>query len=154
MNGVITTILGVILGACITYFFAIALAKRNDFKRAAFLFRRAFEDEILALQECSGEQVFDILEKARPKHRSAVFEFRWFLKSKDIKRFDLAWKEYYYAPGEQKMRYLEQYSDKIRSNVPRGERRSLAIKRINNLLSFADPKESFFHKISSKTNPY
>lgn len=109
-------IVGVLLGAWITYRFSLTLSQRAEKHRAGLKLRDAFKAEILALNPAHhaiDEDLPAFLEKAFDKHESAVYDFSFFLKTEGKTAFYKAWQEYYChkdAQNENTVPFLEQYS--------------------------------------------
>lgn len=100
--GVGGTVLGVLLGAWLTYRFAMSLAESGALRLAGIKLREAFAPEIAKFSHPERVHPFassNILEAAFEKHQAAVNEFRLYLKSHQLDGFDRAWQDYYYAPG-------------------------------------------------------
>ena len=140
--GVLSTILGVLLGAYVTYYFSLELTKRQLFNQAATRLRAAFTDELTKLTTTLDDP-HDILKNAATKHVAAGFEFRWVLTEKDVERFDQAWQKYYCAEQDPRLPYLEKYSkhlSKEQSGIPKQERKRVAVDRIEAIIKLAQMK--------------
>lgn len=151
--GAIVGVCSAIIGAVATYFFSKKLIRQthrntleivqiNEYNRAAYEFRAAFDEEIALIQsrtKGSSPDTDEILEAAFQKHLMAVNEFRRFLLSKDISAFNKAWDAYHTVNGEH---YLKQYAEEHTGfhNKYAREPHLAAIERIETLLSFAKPK--------------
>ena len=140
--GIIGTISGAIIGALITYFALTWIAKRQEFNRAAAIFRSAFIEEQRLLDPHStadrvGKSTYDILESAINRHEIAMIRFRPYLRDSERIAFARAWEAYCYHEQTDRP-FLEQYFDK--NLKEKEEKRKLALERIEKLLEFAKPK--------------
>ncbi len=139
----IFTIIGVTLGAFITYFFSIKISKRQEFNKAASSFRKAFTKEIRLLSSpyTEGNEIaIDIIRKAIVRHENAAILFRDYLGSKNIPCFNKAWSKYsepnkYKVPSEAFIEYDSLGNKEKEDNI-----RMCIIHRINELLKFAKVK--------------
>lgn len=98
------TLLGVLLGAWLTYRFAAVLANDAAKRFAGVKLREAFAPELAKFSQPDRLNMIisiDILENAFDKHQIAVNEFRFYLTGKELKAFDRAWRDYYCAPDNQ-----------------------------------------------------
>jgi hypothetical protein len=98
------TILGVITGAFITYYFALKLADRNARREAGRRLREAFAPALAVLHPTSGDadaraHTDKMLADAFPKHRAAITEFGFYLSAKEREEFEEAWRKYYEVGG-------------------------------------------------------
>ena len=117
-----------ILGACITYFFALQLAKKNACREAGRRLREAFAPELAVLHPTSGDadaraHTDKVLAEAFPKHREAITEFRFYLSAKEREEFEEAWRKYYEVGGS--VRFFD-YMPGLRSET-RGANGELVI---------------------------
>jgi hypothetical protein len=116
-------------------YFSIAKNRRKTFYLAAKKFRIAFTDGIHDLSQGKGD-AFEILRRSSREQEKAYIQFRAFLQGKALRRFDEAWREYHGYGGENPHPFLEQYSAAGNVGLAK-EKRSLALRRIQNLFSFA-----------------
>lgn len=143
--GVAGTIAGALIGAWITYRFALSLSQVAAEREAIIKFRAAFKEELLALDTALTENYIDtcdLLKAAFEKHRLAVFDFRPFLKGKRQEEFDQAWRNYYGYDDDQnvKLEFLLKYSGKGYGGEESRNRRAVAVANIEKLLEFAKHK--------------
>jgi len=151
--GVLGTVLGVLLGGPVTYYYAkvlvqtthrnaIELLRQQDFSNSCFFFINAFMDELNLLELTSKDAYVDILRPAFPKHKTAVYIFRQAIHD-EAKRiaFDKTWEEYY-KNENQPISPLRQYSTQLPQSdgMPHEKRRPLAIAGIKALLKFTEEK--------------
>lgn len=145
MIGVGGTLAGALLGVWLGYRLSLSLANLSVKRDAAAKFRAAFKDELLALNPTLSRNTVDtctLLESAFDKHRSAVFDFKQYLKGAEKAQFEQAWQVYYRyedapdftIPG------FTQYSGVGCGLTEAKHRRLLAAQRIEKLLSFAEFK--------------
>ena len=114
---------------------AIALINRQDFIRAATIFKEAFIFEIHFLKHGDSPisslhgTAYDVLTKAYKTHRIAYERFR--IDIPEVKRhdFDKAWEEYLYPICDKATPLTDYISE---SDEP--EKRKLAYDKITNLL--------------------
>ena len=84
--GIGGTVVGALLGACLTYIFSLTLANKNAKRFAAMKLREAFGSEVAKLSHPEKLLVADssrILERSFEKHQVAVNEFKFFLKGQN-----------------------------------------------------------------------
>jgi hypothetical protein len=116
-------------------YLSIMRNRRKPFFLASRRFREAFIDEIQDLSQGKGD-AFEILRRSTPEQEEAYLQFRAFLQGKALRRFDEAWREYHGFGGENLHPFPEQYS--AAGNIALAkEKRALALRRIQNLCSFA-----------------
>ncbi len=120
----------------VSLFHSIRSDKRNPRFRASEKFHQALNDEISNLSQGKGD-ASAFLKNAFHKHENAYLDFRPYLSGKKLKQFDEAWKEYSGWSGEKTFRFPEQYSANGNWALA-GEKRALALRRIRNLISFAN----------------
>ena len=103
MDPAFATILGTILGALlagpVTYFFTKKMMQRQQFYKAASVFRSVFVDEIIICREIASEElgedlIGDVITSAIGKHERAMILFRPHLDNSLLVGFDKAWNEY------------------------------------------------------------
>ncbi len=128
-------IFGAILLACFGGFIAYRNNRLSRLAAAASAFRASFADILSSLRN-EREDAHQLLETAFKQHESAVVEFARFLGPIKRKRFLEEWKAYY-CHESANILFLEQYSGAGSSSGKREMRRNLAIKRIEQLLSYA-----------------
>ena len=148
--GVIGTCLGAIIGIVGTYLVAIRIAHRQDFNKAAAIFRSAFIEEKRLLSQrhtydvVTKKGVYDILKAAIIRHEKAMIRFREYLTEREKRCFDKAWKEYY-SEGEANY-CLCDYETKFDEKTGKPDLEfekglmKLALTRIDELLKFTKPK--------------
>jgi hypothetical protein len=116
-------------------YLSIMRNRRKFFFLASRRFREAFIDQIQDLSQGKGD-AFEILRRSSPKQEKAYLRFRAFLQGKALRRFDEAWREYHGYGGENPHPFPEQYSAAANFALAK-EKRALALRRIQNLFSFA-----------------
>ena len=134
-----------LLGFLIGHRLAIGRDKRNDFNKAASIFRDTFLPERLLLDirhapdASKSNSAMEIIEPAIPRHTEAMLRFidnlSWW---KQI-CFTRAWNKYahYKVKGEPDTPFLAMYfEDKWEGR----DTKELAIERIEKILKFAEPK--------------
>jgi len=126
--------------------YSIRRDKRNPRFRASEKFFQAFNDEINNLSQGKGD-AGEFLKNAGHKHKIAYMDFRRRLKGKKLSQFDEAWGEYFCCREENSLPFPEQYSAGGNLTLAR-EKRELALRRIRNLLSFAEKLRSPFLRYS------
>jgi hypothetical protein len=130
------TLLGVLVGAWLTYRFSLDLTKTNAKHFAAIKLREAFFPELANLKYFSQNftlgQSEKILEAAFEKHYIAVNEFRFYLEGDELEAFTQAWREYYGYPHEDRSNFGQYMAlpDMIKK----------AIDRIEAILAFTKEK--------------
>ena len=123
------------IAALIGGLFLLYVHRRNAYRMAAIKFRESFAESLSALRN-SNTCPFDILNPAFCAHEIAVHEFSRFLVF-NRKAFLRAWRQYAYHERQPNYPFLEQYSSKGQS-IGEGQRRqTLAIDRLEQLLSYA-----------------
>ena len=118
------------------------LEKRRNFNAIAERFRKAFADEVTALRY-TNEDPTNILSDSFIKHEAAVFELKHVLSRRKRKCFKKSWIEYnpgVQHPGNHEPPSMSQYFSMQSPGIDPEDVRTLAIKRIENLLRFAKPK--------------
>jgi hypothetical protein len=137
ISAIVGAILGGIIGIVGTVVGAIFTTNRQRRIEAGDRLRIAFHDELAALRTESGD-AHEILSSSFKKHLIAVTDFKYAISSKLRISFDKAWRDYYCDDGDTSQPFLEQYSEHIGSIEGARESRSLAIKRIEHILSFSN----------------
>jgi hypothetical protein len=132
--GGVFTIIGVLIGGFIGYYFSTRLINRQDFNKAATEFRNTFIVQINFLKynvnSGSGDtsNIGEYLKAYYVKSHLIAFEvFRNFLSVSERKAIDVVWTEYC---------NFKQYSDKNNQK----EARELALKNLDGVLKFAKHK--------------
>ena len=123
---------------------AIGRDKRNDFNKAADVFRNAFNETLLLLNPQSfidkqGEDTYSKLRKTIVQQEKAALEFSQILSKRKRKAFDRVWKEYCYDDNNQNTKSLVKYASHG-SAIKNQKARTVAFDRINKLMEFAKPK--------------
>lgn len=137
-------IIGVLLGAWITYRFALFLSRRAEKHSAALNLRQSFKDEFLALNPAHHIIEGDLpgfLENAFGKHEGAVFDFSFFLDAKTKTAFYKTWEEYYCHPdahNENTIPFFEQYSCRGLTIREIHDMKNLVKSRFEAILSFTE----------------
>ena len=147
-NPTVSAIFGAVIGALITYGSFILLSRRQSFNEAAGKFHASFVEAQRLLQENKtfditvpgGTRVKTILEGYIVEHERAMLIFRPYVPKRKLRGFDKAWRTYY----SQKNKYAEclseyDFVDDYDGN-DKGEKRKMALDRIDQLLKFATPK--------------
>jgi hypothetical protein len=137
--GVAGTIAGVLIGAWITYRFALKLSQMAAKREAAIKFRTTFAQERTRLKtydHMTKPDGGDIIGEAFPKHLIAADEFRDYLAAKDITAFNKAWEEY--DAGRKNGEYSHRFKDPKNTNPALPH--IVALQCIEKLLEFARPK--------------
>jgi hypothetical protein len=91
-------LVGAMVGGFVGHYLTKSRNAESRFNEAAAKFRDAFRGELLLLNTALTEGYKDpceLLKAGFEKHRIAVFDFRLFLKGKQRKNFDQAWRNYY-----------------------------------------------------------
>ncbi|HLA29262.1 MAG TPA: hypothetical protein VJZ49_15355 [Syntrophales bacterium] len=137
--GVGSAILGAIVGAWIGYRLSISLVHVTTRHNAASNLRKAFYDELAILNMSSLKDIdaCSMLEGAFKKHMIAFWELKSTLPKSKCVAFTQAWEEYYCYPGTGD-HHLEQYDTLTGGSEQRKGKRTLAIKRIEHILSFTE----------------
>lgn len=144
--GVGATIIGSLAGAWIGYRLSLSLAEIQAKRNAVLKLREAFKDEILALnpsQYALKEELPVFLNNAFYKHRSAIFDFAFFLPTKAKVGFYNAWHKYYChedCRNENSIPFLEQYSLQGKNIEEQHAIKQLVKNRIENILEFTTHK--------------
>lgn len=157
MQTFIGFILGVIattIGVFIAHILSKSRTKDDKFNEAAIRFRSAFIEEIRSLDDMfhgnavGNEALYEFLKSATAKHEKAMIEFRPFLKDKDRIKFDIAWSEYCYPDNQGvKGRPFIAYMGTPRADGSPIYDKIFVLKKINHLLSFANPSKGWFYKL-------
>jgi len=110
--GIVGTVVGTIFGGAIGYVTSNRLILKQHRIVAGQKLRVAFLKELSALKnkgKFNAESVRDVLEDAFSKHASAITEFQFSLRGKELAGFTKAWQEYYGYKGNGNDYYLNQY---------------------------------------------
>lgn len=128
LYGFFGTIIGVIIGASLAYFFGIKLQREQERRRAGAEFISAFVEEVKDLESIRIEaEPFHIFRSGISKHKQAAVYFSYFLGKSKRRRFNKDWDTYY------------SQADSYRCNSEkRKEYTELLLKRIKKLLEYAD----------------
>jgi hypothetical protein len=97
------TILGVLLGSLITFYFSLELAKRISRKDAGRRLREAFHIEQAAFDASALSErigIEEMLRAAWPRHHAAVSEMKFYLPPKKAAQLDEAWQKYHLLGGK------------------------------------------------------
>jgi len=131
--GIGGTVAGTVLGAFITYRFALRLNSNIEFNKAAAVFRAAFVEVMYWLRqgsEVEGRMIPQILTDAvLVDQEKAKLVFEPFLSKTELAGFNAAWDEY--------IGCRINYGGKTSS---RSEERQYCLGHIDRLLSYAAPK--------------
>ena len=94
MYGILGTILGVFLGAPITYIFAMKMFNHQRYMEASAKFKESFIDELIICRStCENDDqnsIISLLNQCASKHEKAIILFRPFIPSSKLKAFDQA----------------------------------------------------------------
>lgn len=139
------TLVGLLLGAWVGYYFSIRLMNRQEFNKAATNFRTSFIEEIRFIDrdyavDRAGKDIPEVLAAAADRHETALIIFKnGYLCENQRAEIEKVWKEY---TGEDKLmgkytfrQYATYGKPKDAENI-----RKRALSRIEKLLEFADPK--------------
>ena len=101
---IVSTSVGAIVGAIITYFCSLKIAERNHRKIAGAKLRAAFAPEIAEYKVRVKKSDFnlkggDFLNNALVKHSAAIEEYRWFVPIESQRAYQKAWDDYYWKHG-------------------------------------------------------
>ena len=137
--GVGGTVLGAIIGAVISYNYSFGLVKKTKFVEACVEFKLAFSEIIQWFNEKainSSERTYGKLHQSdiARRHEDAISRFRIYLGSAEQIEFDKACINFY---NEKNNHRYEGYVIHDISN-PKEAEKNLALKNINELLSFAE----------------
>jgi len=152
--GSVTTIIGTLLGASITYLCAIRLHKYTLKKSADIALRSSFAEELYSLKEEETLDPCEFLERAFKKHSLAIAEFTTHLSKTEIVAFENAWITYYGVEKKslgaaenncddlpanwKKHPFFEKYKSNTCGRDKAKERRKLAQTNIENILKFTE----------------
>jgi len=127
------TIVGVLIGALVTYLFSVKLANNNSKREAGRRLREAFVEELALLHPEHKQKDLDvehILQEAFPKHSRAVTEYSYYLHNQDKQSFEEAWKKYYQVGGS--VRFFDYYMSNDKITNPK----ECFVQRVNAILEF------------------
>lgn len=136
ITGIVSTILGGVIGVVGTYIGAVRIANRQRLLDAGLRLREAFQDEITLLQIGGNIDACHLLECAFKKHLIAVSEFKYILPKRKRVAFDQAWQQYHCFQGPPYIHFLEQYNTVGGRMEQREKNRQTVIQRLNHILSF------------------
>jgi len=134
---VIIALVGTLFGGLISYFVGVGLYVKKGFYDHAIKFKRAFIDELYAIER-EGGNPSKILPKAMKRHDLAVFEFIRVLPRRKQKALSKAWDEYRCNPKKQGEVDLTHYYFEEESSEEKENRRKLIIERLSKIISFAE----------------
>ncbi|MEC4686050.1 MAG: hypothetical protein VST71_10015 [Nitrospirota bacterium] len=132
----IIALVGTLFGGFISYFVGVGLYVKKGFYDHAIKFKRAFIDELYAIER-EGGNPSKILPKAMKRHDLAVFEFIRVLSRRKRKALSRAWDEYR-NPKKQGKVDLTHYYFEGESSEEQENRRKLIIERLSKIISFAE----------------
>lgn len=144
--GVLGTVLGVLIGGPITYYYAkiliqethkssLDIMQRQEFNKAAATFRIAFVEVVRlfrqenSIKDMTVNQI--ITDTVLVEQEKAKILFEPYLRNSELTSFNKAWEEYI----ECRINYGE-----INKNPTRQEERAYCLKHIRNLLYYAKQK--------------
>lgn len=87
-------LIGVLVGALITYFAAVRLAKKQQYYAAAGEFRAEFVNEIIRLRSASDDACVIIRSEVVERHKKAKVRFEPYLPKRKRQKFNDAWEQY------------------------------------------------------------
>ena len=138
-----------LLGFFMGHRLAIGRDKRNDFNKAAAIFREAFLPEIVFLRhnaKVAGSNASDDVGGTLSfghlhRHLRAFEVFRSYLSTKKKAGIDKAWQKYCRDPDNPEALCFGQYSCKPTENTParKAEFKKIALERIEEILKYAAP---------------
>ena len=139
-----------IVGALITYFFSMKIAKHQEYNKAAAIFRSAFSSALRTLAQVQEKSTYQILIKDIHAHEIAMLQFEPYLPKNEQKILSNAWEGYICSDPDKPWRInMNEYSVnkstlKNIQDQPEEKReaalRLLAKLRINKLLDCAKLK--------------
>lgn len=92
--GIIGVLLGIVVGAPVTYYFGKKLFLHQRKNDAAITFREAFIDDLIfcemEIRENDETSIINIIEQSYPRYRKAILLYRPFIPQKSISAFDKA----------------------------------------------------------------
>ena len=157
--GVLGTVLGVLIGGPITYYYAkiliqethknaMKIAQIQEFNKAATEFRNAFLPELIFLKHDAAVEKIgstdDISEVLRfgyiHRHLKALEVFKDYLFTEDRADIDKAWKQYCYNKDNPEILFFEQYFTGSGSKSEKEAKKTLALERIEDIIKFAKHK--------------
>ena len=128
------TLLGVLVGGLISYYFSTILINRQEFNKAAAEFRASFVDEFFRIRRNAGtlhERWGERSEEIAIANEKAKIIFEAFLPAAKLNGFNTAWGKYKEADTGGNSPLTEEGREKIAE---------IRLLHINNLLEFAKPK--------------
>jgi len=87
-------LIGVLVGALVTYFAATRLAKKQQYYVAAGEFRAEFVNEKIRLEAASKDAHEIIQSEVIERHKKAKVRFEPYLPERKRKKFNEAWEQY------------------------------------------------------------
>lgn len=146
------TIVGTLIGAGITYRLSLVLAYRNDFNKAAVIFRHVFLPEITFLTHeanigglGSGNRLYEILGSGYLRQLKALEIFKYHLPTSDRESIYRAWDEYCHPEGIPKDKNKKRDSKfkdykSIEESKGTEAAKTVALQKINKILEYANEK--------------
>jgi hypothetical protein len=133
--------LSILLTALLTSITSRKHKDKERFNHACDALRSAFNQELAALKSPSCDNPVDpymLLVASFDKHRTAIEEFRPFIKKSRQRKFDQAWRNYYAYDntGEESTEFLLKYAPGWEQK-PIWELRALATANIEVVIEFA-----------------
>ena len=140
----IGALFGILITALVNHFLAKSRERENSLYQAileaGIKLNEAFADALVSLSPhvIENEDPYYILKNSFENHLKAVTRFRSYLKESEKSDFDKAWYEYYCKDGDKNLPFIEQYSSHIGSHDLYKKNCSIAVDRINKILSYAN----------------
>lgn len=126
-----------IMGGFMTYFFGVKIVKRQEFNKAASIFRTTLLKGIRILERPEMDTIEEkILCDILRENEIAILEFSYYLSIEQHKSFDIAWQKY----NNKNQDTYDIIRLRVREDKEFPERRKIIVKHIKNLLEFAKPK--------------
>ncbi len=142
------TVLGVLIGALISYRNALSLYNITEHNKSVSEFRNAFLPEIIYLKHnaringaSTSNDVTEFLNFAYTHRHLRAYEiFRGTFAGKERESIDIAWKQYCYGKDNTEELYWNQYSSGKKQTEEVETTKQLLLKRIECLLEYAHYK--------------
>jgi hypothetical protein len=133
------TLAGIIIGALLGHVLTNIRSKKEYLQRAKDQFREELQADLVELQD-QQKDPYEVINSAIKRHLLAKARFERYLKGSDLEGFVQAWNEYYLidAGGGHMIPFVEQYFSAGSINK-RKEMRATAIRRIEQMISYAEP---------------
>ena len=148
--GFLLGIVGAFIGAVFSHFFSECRRRKEDFSKAATIFRDAFLPELIFLKHnakvaesgSSNDLNEFLLFGYIHRHLKALEVYNTYLSAKERVDIDKAWQKYCHRPDNSKILYFEQYSNKDTTGTRKSEAdmKKFALDRIEEILKFAEHK--------------